>query len=432
MSTKSATSSPSEYSPDSDGETVFSTAATSAMNLKEGPLVTVRRRPSIPSEGGSDRRRLAIVAVGATPQGSGQCEALTERKNSIRSKRVLDDSVERLALVALPDGSRGTYTEFTLPPNALATVEKTAAYGNQPSSGYQPHLRSAPEVTTGNKTMHRRKSSRNVGIIGTSPASASTTLEPKEQSDGLNPPIFQVPQSRSPSPDPTDRVAVSKTTPHGRADHSNILSPHMEVIEPGIREGKEPVGAPVIVSLMSTSSPQTARPTTRPSRSPSPTKLQASSDIVSLGATSAYPSPLTTADPYLFYQPGVHATAGPLPPPPKAIFNIDPGSTPPRPPRINSPPPRDRRRGDGTIIQALKVPEPTGSSLSSKRSNSSFSDLHSESPRSGISDKSEAIIPTYVPESYYDYMMLMAIIQCTSEVQFFGCVRSKDCCCFRR
>lgn len=431
MSTKSTTSSPSEYSPDSE-EAVpkfFPTAAASTATPKEGPSSTVRRRPSIPSEGGSDRRRLAIMDMGTIPQGSGQSGAPTKRKDSIRSRRGLDDSMEGLALVAPPDASRGTYTELTPPSSAPATSEKTAAHGDQSSSGYQQHLRSASEVTTGNKTLHRRKSSRNIGIIGTSPSSASTALEPKEQSDALNPPIFQVPQSRSPSPGSRGRAPVSNTTAHGRADHltaMNILSTHPEVITPGIGEGKEiqtPVAAPVIVSLLSASPPQTARPTTRPSRSPSPTKLQsgqASPDTASLpssGVTSAYPSPPTTADPYLFYQPGVHATAGPLPPPPRATFNIAPGSTPPpRPPRINSPPPRDRRRGDGTIIQALQVPESTGSSLSSKKSNSSFSDLRSESPKSGISDNSEGIIPMYVPESCSSYMMLMTIIQCASKV----------------
>lgn len=431
MSTKSATSSLSEYSPNSDEEAVpkpFSTAATPTVNPKEGPSATVRRRPSLPSSGGSDRRRLAIVDVGAIPQGSGRCEVLAKR-DIIRSR--LDDSVEGLASVAPPDDSRETYTELTPPPNAPAISEKTAAQGNQSSSGYQQHLRSASEVTASNKTLHHRKSSRDVGIIGTSPTNASTTLE--EQSDELNPPIFQVLQSRSPSPDSRDRAVVSNTTPHGRVDHLttiSILSSHSEAITSETGEGKEiqaPVAAPVTVSLMR---PQTARQTTRPSRSSSPTKLQASSDIASLGTTSAYP--LTTADPYLFYQPGVHATAGPLPPPPNATFNIVPGSTaPPRPPRINSPPPRDRRRGDGTMMQALQVPEPTGSSLGSKKSYSSFSDPRSESPKLGISDRSEGIIPTYVSRNFYDCMMLMAITQWTSKVQFFGCLQSKNSWCLR-
>jgi hypothetical protein len=91
-------------------------------------------------------------------------------------------------------------------------------------------------------------------------------------------------------------------------------------------------------------------------RTPSPGAESTSTAASSSG--SSYPTPPFSPEAsYLYYQPGVHATAGPLPPPPRAVFNITPGAAPPpRPPRLNSPPPGSRRRGDlGSAKQVLHL-----------------------------------------------------------------------------
>jgi hypothetical protein len=73
---------------------------------------------------------------------------------------------------------------------------------------------------------------------------------------------------------------------------------------------------------------------------------------------------------------GLHATAGPLPPPPRATFNIPVSSTPPpRPPRLHSPvPPSSRTRGDIEAVKhALQLPPSVAATLASRASSSSLS-----------------------------------------------------------
>ncbi|KAK2466459.1 hypothetical protein APHAL10511_002101 [Amanita phalloides] len=71
---------------------------------------------------------------------------------------------------------------------------------------------------------------------------------------------------------------------------------------------------------------------------------------------------------YLNYQPGLHATAGPLPPPPRATFAIDSSHPPPpRPPRMQTPNPRSR--GDMEAVkQALQLPPSVSAVLASRSS----------------------------------------------------------------
>jgi hypothetical protein len=69
-------------------------------------------------------------------------------------------------------------------------------------------------------------------------------------------------------------------------------------------------------------------------------------------ATSMSASPSS----YLYYQPGVHSKAGPLPPPPRAMFDIDFNAPPPpRPPRLRSPSPLTSKRGSGELTTPTSV-----------------------------------------------------------------------------
>ncbi|KAI0291734.1 hypothetical protein BC826DRAFT_1105862 [Russula brevipes] len=66
---------------------------------------------------------------------------------------------------------------------------------------------------------------------------------------------------------------------------------------------------------------------------------------------AAAPSTSTAPPSYLYYQPGVHSKAGPLPPPPRAMFDIDfKAPPPPRPPRLRSPSPLTSQKSPGAAV----------------------------------------------------------------------------------
>ncbi|KAJ6599350.1 hypothetical protein DFH09DRAFT_1303863 [Mycena vulgaris] len=271
----------------------------------------VTRRASVPSEGGADRRRLAIVQMDAVREtGSG----ISSKPNTARSRRGLETRLDGLALIAPPDAAPRSYEYLTSP---------TAARSMHPHLDEKSHTRSASEATGASKP------SRDVGIVGTATPS-EPPKKPRVQTatEALVPPVFQEPHSsRASSPN----VPASSLAPPQVKRRSTDLSVHT----PEIGQAKEihvPVASPVIVDLGPDASLRVGNSTFE-RRSPA---LQ----VVEPRSTS--PLPLSS---YLHYQPGVHATAGPLPPPPRAAFNIDTSTPPPpRPPRLHSPPPR--RRGD--------------------------------------------------------------------------------------
>lgn len=88
--------------------------------------------------------------------------------------------------------------------------------------------------------------------------------------------------------------------------------------------------------------------------------------------------------------PGVHATAGPLPAPPRVTFGLgsDGHTSPARPPRVGSPT-QTRRRGDlEAVKQALQLP----SSVSAALAKSAISSIESsDSSKVYLSSKSPSI-----------------------------------------
>ncbi|KAF8211418.1 hypothetical protein K438DRAFT_40965 [Mycena galopus ATCC 62051] len=290
----------------------YSTSGTSDHSIEQVQPAT--RRSSIPSEGGADRRRLAIVQMDPT-------------------------RLEGLALVAPPDAA-GNLKEYISPPSS---APPTGSRSNpHPHSEDKGHGRSASEATS--RTL-KTKSSRDVGIVGTGLASFSPSaplesskmkLRLQTASESLLPPVFQEPHSsRASTPNTRASSPSGAATPSDARSlapkrHSTDLSVHT----PEIGQAKEihvPVASPVVVDLGPDASLRVGR-----------SSFDRRSTMVEPRSVS--PLPLSS---YLHYQPGLHATAGPLPPPPRATFTIDSSTPPPpRPPRLHSPPPRSPRRRD--------------------------------------------------------------------------------------
>ncbi|EIW76094.1 hypothetical protein CONPUDRAFT_110749 [Coniophora puteana RWD-64-598 SS2] len=320
-----------------------------------------RRRPSVPSIGNIDRRRLQVVELDSAesehaqpskpeaPEHSLPSAVSDSPSNSIRTRRGLEGRLAGLALVAPPDASPKTYTNLT--PPLTAPVEPVHKANTTDS-----HHRSASEVVSLGKErgQHvRRKSSRDVAIVGTESSSSSrskrddhdTEKRSSSTAGGLRPPVFQMPQSRSPSPgasgDDSETARSSYTGRSKTGARQSLVSPIKELPEtssplrtPAIGESKDiadRVSGPVVVDLAAQSQSSSAS-------SALPGSLSPHSQSTSPPSSSHASASPTTPSPYLYYQPGVHARAGPLPPPPMAILNIDPKlPPPPRPPRLNSP-----------------------------------------------------------------------------------------------
>lgn len=346
----STTSSVSVYSPDSSPATSHKTLEEeTSPEHHSSDLASSRsghqRRPSNLSEGGSDKRRVQIVEFQSHPPSSscptesnsnkGQDETKNRPKGPL-TRRELNS--RGLALVMPPDASpesfTGIITPLTAPPaGSTPLVGHEGAHGQHRAFG-DGHQRSASEASkpTGNKTLHHKSSSRDIGIVGTLPKA-----EPRHDSvQQTVSPIFQTPVT------PTAPSAAPSAPPASEPMAANPARFTMPTIGERTLSGD------------STSSSSYSNP--------SPT-LGADRSIPSMSFSSADPSS------YLYYEPGRHSKAGPLPPPPRAMFNIDASSAPPpRPPRMRSPSPiRSRTALEITSRNFASTPP-----LTSKRSTSSF------------------------------------------------------------
>ncbi|KAM5532410.1 hypothetical protein V8D89_013904 [Ganoderma adspersum] len=384
-----------------------------------GGTVRHSRRTSTPSEGGADRRRLAIVEMdpntSVSPLSVGRKRSKRvegegksmDSFSSLSAGRSGSDGmgpspgtgtlfsrrgvhIGGLALVAPPDASPKTYTDLTPPSTAPVSTGSTAP---PPHSFVPTHARSASEAAgaPGPRSRLHHKSSRDVGIVGslTSASTASESLSPVSptfsddyhvyaQNEGLGIPLFQTPAKSRPSspggttPELSDASSTAFQSPHQRLPSTPIFGMEDGIVTPAIGEGKDisqPVVGPIIVGL-------------------SPTMLQSHSvrrmatnvSAATRGSPSvqtqspARPSPPSHASsssstsPYLHYQPGVHATAGPLPPPPRSIFDRDSTTTsaPPRPPRFHTPLPNNARRDRDAIKEALQLPQSVSAKLAAR------------------------------------------------------------------
>ncbi|EAU84506.2 hypothetical protein CC1G_00025 [Coprinopsis cinerea okayama7 len=133
------------------------------------------------------------------------------------------------------------------------------------------------------------------------------------------------------------------------------------MVTPEIGASKEihvPVAPPVIVDLASTSTRQTVKLVS----SSSTTNLKLPHVPQRHGSSTPTFDPVETT-PFLGYQPGLHATAGPLPPPPRATFAMLHTPPPPRPPRLHSPAPPRAKSDLEAVKQALQLPPSVAAKL---------------------------------------------------------------------
>jgi hypothetical protein len=425
-------SSPSDYSSDySDDERRSASTHTHATSPSpQDAQHQHRRRPSSPSRGASDKRRMAIVEM--------DVNAPHVRHPSLRRRPSRHDSEEPppgspklaarrgqalagLALVAPPDFSPTKYLDMEPPMSAPVPVhherapseiEPSISGSSASAHGHSHHHRTQSEaVAAERKRSIRRKRSRDVGIVGVSPEKAvahlsshpharpgTDVLGPGTQPTmplGLAPPVFQTPHSRSPSPGVMLHSDASSTSmssfgapcPPSLGTATGLAAADADAtptkrraaagpLTPDIGEGKAvgaPVAGPVVVGLGiqepwlapglsrgSSQHPYQNAAASAPGASSSHTSVSHYTSSSSSYYASPLPSPPAMAavsSPYLNYQPGVHATAGPLPPPPRAIFEIAAGTPPPpRPPRLHSPPPT---RSPAGIAQELEKAQPS-------------------------------------------------------------------------
>ncbi|GLB33524.1 hypothetical protein LshimejAT787_0104080 [Lyophyllum shimeji] len=349
--TSRGSTSPSDYSD--EPATDFS------MNAARS--VTSTRRSKAPTDGGSDRRRLAIVQMDplGEPPPSKSKDALS-LGSSVRARRGLPANLAGLALVAPPDAAPSTYSHLTPPTTAPATGDLNVRHATREDKG---HNRSSSEAAQGAKD-----SSRSAGSFGAErPANSTERARPRVvvESDSLSPPGDQRSQhSRSPSPGAVSDVSdqargLLSPVQHARPGMTRGDTQQSVVLTPEIGEEKDiaaRVAAPVVINLES-AEPFRRRDASSRNGRPHVDKQPVSPTSISSRDTSSY----------LHYQPGIHAIAGPLPPPPRAMFNIDTNSpAPPRPPRLNSPL-SIRSRGDiEAVKQALQLPPSVTAALASR------------------------------------------------------------------
>ncbi|CAK5275768.1 unnamed protein product [Mycena citricolor] len=329
-SSSDASTSSSEYS---------SVATSSDGEREEEPASPPPRRSGVPSEGGSDRRRLAIVPMDTVRErGAGASPSTSSSKSRSRGR------LEGLALVAPPDAAPGSYSNLSSPPYSAPPHAAADHMSSSLASPTKSHARSTSEVTNTSAKL------RDVGIVGTEadpgvvvnepPKKLRLAVTPSRSGSSLSllpataGPVFQEPHpSRGPSPHAI--VTPNSSTPELRLNILKRRSTDLSVHTPEIGQSKDihvPVASPVVVDLGLDSSLHAVFDA--PGRSP------AVSEVVEPRVPGS-PTGSLPLSAYLHYQPGVHSTAGPLPPPPRALFTIDPATPPPpRPPRLHSPPPR--------------------------------------------------------------------------------------------
>lgn len=347
----------------------------------------------MPSEGGADRRRLAIVELDDT------LPASLTRKRSQASYHHTDVNgtttatlssrrgvyVEGLALVAPPDASPRTYTDLTPPSTAPLSAER------QTLSAFHPllaHQRSRSDVTTATpKSRLKHKSSRDIGIVG----AVSSSAVPRERPvlAGWQPVALKVPIFQTPTDSPTPSNATPDLSESGTLSPQALFSAALatsghteEAITPAIGESKEitqPVVGPVIVT---TSDALRHRAPESPAQS-------GACDLFASRQPHLSPSSMASpprASPYVHYEPGVHSRAGPMPAPPQPLFDVDPrlGSlnpAPPRPPRAYTPLPPSAQRDPQALRDALQLPQFVSTALAKK--------LPSRSPKRNDSELTE-------------------------------------------
>lgn len=298
LSTTSASSS-SDYSYDSE--------PTDPRDILSGASSNITRRLGMPSKGGADRRRVAIVQMDSL--NNDEYKAFSDAVSatgSIRSRRGHKSNLAGLALVAPPDAALRTYTQLTPPSTAPISADYLNSSMSSAHQDNKGHHRSASEIT--------KFSSRDVGGLRAAqgpkasiPYEARTKgRKDEDKHNGSVPRLRETRPSRSPSPTHSTKSnrGDNERGPLSHLDSNypslSAISMFSPIITPEIGEGKEihiPVAAPVVVSL---DNPKSQKPNTAASwRSESPSQTASASVI---GTSSSFTT--STSSTYLRFEPG--------------------------------------------------------------------------------------------------------------------------------
>jgi hypothetical protein len=373
-----------------------------------GSVAVYRHKQTNNAENATDNRRIAIVPPledDKSAEGLAKGDEIAQHLPSVpspiqptlpspsagcRQELVVDAQLAASgsALGAPPD----TANQVSLPDtySSLTPSSPSSSSSLSPTTQKFPHSPSSsePEKSRAARSKgHSRTPSRDVGIVGTLtrrelPQDLATV---QDAPSDYQPPIFQTPSSRSSSLD-TRSISVDTTTPESNPFAQTASSGETHVRTTAMSASVEPIhdahvmnGHGIHTQPHSTHTLDTSLPHTQLQGRASPAATTTSS-------TSSAPSS------YLHYQPGVHSKAGPLPPPPRAMFDMDFNAPPPpRPPRRRSPSPLTSQKAPGVVAPASVTVR-----LASKASTASIHQIHiSAGP---LSTQSSSEDSDYSPE----------------------------------
>ncbi|KAF8271007.1 hypothetical protein EI94DRAFT_1797594 [Lactarius quietus] len=355
------------------------------------------RRKHMITENGAHNRRAAIVPLevnalkeqGHLPSSAaGIVSTLPLRSRGL----VVEAQLANSALVVPPDTSPVHLHDIpfsSLTPSSPSPVSPTTpSVVRSPSSSSQAEYSRKARTTS-----HTKSSSRDIGIVGTrrdSPRELATVSvdTPSE----LKPPIFQTPALRSSSP----HIFVTTDTGDSDSSAQHIQSNVSYAPPSAMSASVEPMHSvsPLINGLTGYTQPHSIPPLVTSSSRHQGISTPEQGQVSPSSACSMSSTPSS----YLHYQPGIHSKAGPLPPPPRAMFDIDFNAPPPpRPPRLRSPSPLTAKRSP----RESTTPTSVTLRLTSKTSVTSIHhklQISSTPPSSNESSSSDSSVYSPEPE----------------------------------
>jgi hypothetical protein len=390
-----------------------------------GSAAVHRRKHSNNVEGAADNRRFAIVPTqvdthGPVPGTADEAGHRVAHGAEVISSPLPSPSPGRggpLSLAAVNAQLAASGSALVAPQdttNQLSLYDISSAIPSSPcspsfsSSSHSPttpknphppsSARSEKSRTARSSAGHSRSSSRDIGIVGTVtrrelPRDPPT---PQDTPPDFQPPLFQTPSSRPSSPGPSTTVDTTPSLESGpSAQTSSSAAVHAAMsasVEPIHSVSTAMNGYAALAQPHSTHSLTAAEPRQQ---------IVSTPDQGQVPPAAAAPSASTAPSAYLYYQPGVHSKAGPLPPPPRAMFDIDFNAPPPpRPPRLRSPSPLTSQKSPRAA-----TPTSVTVTLASKASVASIHQIQF-SATTPTSTESSSDVSEYTPEWVYFFFLV--------------------------
>ena len=390
-------------------------SGTKVMNDSFGSATVYRHRQTDNAENGADNRKIAIVpplkvnksTQGPPTKGDETAQHLSSAPSAIkvtlpsplpggRQELVVDAQLAASgpALVPPPNTNQVSLPDIysSLPLSPSSPSSSTTHSPTTPKLTHSPSSSEPEKPRTARSRGHSSTPSRDVGIVGTLTRRDPPQDTAQDAPSCYQPPIFQTPSSRSSSLD-TRSTSVDTTSLESYPFSQTASSGETHVPPTAMPASVEPINdAHVTNGLGIHTQPHSTHPldTSLPHAQPVDNPEQSRP---SPAATP--PSVSTPPSAYLFYQPGVHSKAGPLPPPPRAMFDIDFNAPPPpRPPRRRSPSPLTLQKAPGDAAPASVTVR-----LASKASAASIHQIHI-SATSSLSTLSSSEDSDYSPPEY--------------------------------